>query len=60
MDVNRLLKDLRADVQEGLYRVYREGMETADTDLLLSICEMFDNLDNWMQTGGFSPDDWKV
>jgi hypothetical protein len=59
MDVNRLLDDLRADIQEGLRRAYIVGWETDDTDLLTDICEAFDNLDVSLSKDGCLPDAWK-
>lgn len=58
-DVNTVLADLRAGVQEGLYRVYQEGLETEDTDLLRHVCELFDNLDSYLRYRGALPADWE-
>jgi hypothetical protein len=53
MDPNATLKELR--------RLYKECSESnyVETGLLEDLAENFNNLDEWLNKGGFLPKDWE-
>lgn len=61
MDPNKVLADLRDNVQLALGIVYtaKTVATKADLlDLLREVAEDFDNLDTWLMTAGSLPNDW--
>lgn len=58
-DVNRVLTDLQANVQEALRVSYQPEANEVAEGLLLEIAEDFDNLDAHLQRAGSLPEAWK-
>jgi hypothetical protein len=53
MDPNTALTELREQVRATL-----DNADASTSEWLLSICESFDALDEWMSKGGFLPAPW--